>query len=247
MLKCVNAYYEATQLKIPPTGCVCARQQLDVEIHEISLNSDDHLPDYFSILSVEDNPPFTEDEFRFTDSRLNGLMLDANGIQIDAPSGNTKLRVCQPCYTYLPRSSMPRFALANKLYRGRLPEEFCDLTWIEERVCAIYSNTALVTRLYQSSDPSQPSVFHGNTCAHEMNITSTATVLPLTPSDVNDLLSVVFIARKSLWKHEDVSLSFVHLRRVHSLMSRALQVQHSQNLVPQPTLYVHIRSGSSNL
>jgi hypothetical protein len=65
---------------------------------------------------------------------------------------------------------MPRFALANKLYRGRLPAEFRDLTWIEERVCAIYSNTAVVTRLYQSSDPSQPTVFHGNTCAHEMNV-----------------------------------------------------------------------------
>ena len=91
---------------------------------------------------------------------------------------------------------MPRFALANKLYRGQLPEEFRDLTWIEERVCAIYSNTAVVTRLYQSSDPSQPTVFHGNTCAHEMNVSSTATVLPLAPSSIDDLLSVVFIGSR---------------------------------------------------
>ena len=88
---------------------------------------------------------------------------------------------------------MPRYALANRLYRGRLPEEFRDLTWIKERVCAKYSNTAVVTRLYQSSDPSQPAVFHGNTCAHEMNVGSTANVLPRAPSDVNGLLSVVFI------------------------------------------------------
>jgi len=50
-----------------------------------------------------------------------------------------------------------------------------------------------VTRLYQSSDPSQPAVFHGNTCTHEMNVSSTAAVLPRAPSDVNGLLSVVFI------------------------------------------------------
>jgi len=93
----------------------------------------------------------------------------------------------------LPRSVMPRYALANKLYRGCLPEEFQDLTWIEERVCAKYSNTAVVTRIYQSSDPSQPAVFHGNTCAHEMNVSSTAAVLPRAPPDVNGLLSVVFI------------------------------------------------------
>jgi len=30
---------------------------------------------------------------------------------------------------------MPLYALANGPYRGRLPEEFQDLTWIEERVC----------------------------------------------------------------------------------------------------------------
>ena len=197
VFKCINAYHEATQLKIPPTCCVCARQQLDVGIHHISLSAGDRLPDYFSVLSIENNPPFLKDEFRFTDLRLDGLMLDSNGIQTDIASGDTKLCVCHPCYAYLPQSSMPRFALANKLYRGRLPEMFHDLTWIEERVCAIYSNTAMVTRLYQSSDPSQPTVFHGNTCAHEMNISSTATVLPRAPCDVNGLLSVVFVGS---WK-----------------------------------------------
>jgi len=60
-------------------------------------------------------------------------------------------------------------------------------------MCAKYSNTAAVTRLYQSSDPSQPAVFHGNTCAHEMNVSSTAAVLLRAPSDVNGLLGVVFI------------------------------------------------------
>ena len=43
---------------------------------------------------------------------------------------------------------MPRgYAPANKLYRGYLPQEFRDPTWIEEWVCAKYSNTAVVTRL----------------------------------------------------------------------------------------------------
>ena len=59
--------------------------------------------------------------------------------------------------------------------------------------CAIYCNTAHISRIYQSSDPSEPCVFHGNTCAHDMNVVSTATVLPRTPDDVNDMLSIVFI------------------------------------------------------
>ena len=45
---------------------------------------------------------------------------------------------------------MHRYALANKLYRGRLPQEFRDLTWIEEWVCAKYFSAAVVTRIYLS-------------------------------------------------------------------------------------------------
>ena len=59
--------------------------------------------------------------------------------------------------------------------------------------CAIYRCTAHVSHLYQSSDPAQPCVFHGNTCAHDMNVISTASVLPRTPDHVNQMLSVVFI------------------------------------------------------
>ena len=51
-------------------------------------------------------------------------------------------------------------------------------------MCAKYTNTAVVTRFYQSSDPSQPAVFHGN-----MDVDSTANVLPRAPADVNGLLS----------------------------------------------------------
>ena len=92
-----------------------------------------------------------------------------------------------------PYDILPKLSLANNLFRGVLPKEFRDITWIEEMVCTIYCNSAHVTRLYQSSDPTQLRVFHGITCAHEMNVISTATVLPRTPSDINDSLSMVFI------------------------------------------------------
>ncbi|KAI6109344.1 hypothetical protein EV401DRAFT_1828411, partial [Pisolithus croceorrhizus] len=95
------------------------------------------------------------------------------------------------------------FALTNSLYHGELPDIFVDLTWIEEKICALYCMTTHprvwihipthVTHLFQSSDPSQPKVFHGNTCAHDMNVVSTALVLPCTPADVTGLLSVIFV------------------------------------------------------
>jgi hypothetical protein len=43
------------------------------------------------------------------------------------------------------------------------------------------------------SDPANPTVLHGNTCAHDMNIVSTASILPRTPADINGMLSVAFV------------------------------------------------------
>jgi len=95
----------------------------------------------------------------------------------------------------LTKHKIPRFALANNLFRGMLPVQFNDLTWVEENVCAIYSVTAHFTHLFQSSDPTQPKVLHGNMYAHDMNVISTMTVfkLPRTPADINGFISVVFI------------------------------------------------------
>ncbi|KIO24584.1 hypothetical protein M407DRAFT_49408, partial [Tulasnella calospora MUT 4182] len=103
------------------------------------------------------------------------------------------LYLCEDCRGSLSPRKVPRFALANRLFRGMLPDRFQDLTWVEEMVCSIYRTTVHVTRLYQSLNPADPLVFHGNTCAHDMNILSTATVLPRTPSDILGQLSVVFV------------------------------------------------------
>ncbi|KAG2039386.1 hypothetical protein BDR03DRAFT_860019, partial [Suillus americanus] len=120
-------------------------------------------------------------------------MLDKSGVFVD-DALVTRLRICSVCRVVLSKPDcIPRFALANNLYRGQLPDHFHDLTWVEEKICAIYCVTAHVTRLFQSSDPSQPRVFHGNTCAHDMNVVSTASVLPRTPADVNGLLSIIFV------------------------------------------------------
>ncbi|KIO21672.1 hypothetical protein M407DRAFT_80103, partial [Tulasnella calospora MUT 4182] len=113
-------------------------------------------------------------------------------------SGQSCVNLCEDCHESLNKGKMPRFALANGLYRGVLPDEFRDLTWVEEMVCSIYRTTAHVTRLYQSSNPADPLVFHGNTCAHDMNVVSTATILPRTPTDIVGQLSVVFVGPRKL-------------------------------------------------
>ncbi|KAG2134069.1 hypothetical protein DEU56DRAFT_738664, partial [Suillus clintonianus] len=119
-------------------------------------------------------------------------MFCKEGIEVDH-EGTYLLCLCRQCESSLRASRIPRLALANNLYRGKLPVEFGDLTWVEEMICAIFRGTAHITRLFQSSDPATPRVMYGNTCAHGMNVVSTASVLPRTPADVNYALSVVFV------------------------------------------------------
>ena len=88
------------------------------------------------------------------------------------------LQICNDCSSVLNKKCLPHFSLANYFYRGKLPDKFCDLTWVKEMTCAKYWNTVHITCIYRSSNPSQPKVFHSNTCAHEMNVLSTASVLP---------------------------------------------------------------------
>ncbi|EIM83150.1 uncharacterized protein STEHIDRAFT_133886 [Stereum hirsutum FP-91666 SS1] len=112
--------------------------------------------------------------------------------------GTFDLDVCDECRRSLLNGSIPRLSLRNCLYRGRLPEEFRDLTWVEEMVCAKYLSTAIVTRLVMGHGEFKARKLRGNTCAHEMNIVETAKALPRAPVDVNGMLSVVFLGPENI-------------------------------------------------
>ncbi|KAG2108205.1 uncharacterized protein F5147DRAFT_577097, partial [Suillus discolor] len=132
--------------------------------------------------------------FMFKNKNLDGVILDKARIVEDSPD-LTMINVCANSLTALLReNSLPCFALANGLYYGELLTYFKDLTWIEQKICTIYSTTAYVTRLFQSSDLLQPKVFYGDICTHDMNVISTVFVLPRTPADVNGFLCIIFVS-----------------------------------------------------
>jgi len=146
-------------------------------------------------------------------------MLDKSGVQFIGSTGKAAgINICSLCCSLLTKRKIPQMALANDLYHGSLPEQFADLTLVEEKVCALYCITAHVTRLFQSSDPTQPRVFHGNTCTHEMNTVSMASVLPCTPTDVNGFLSVVFIGPEKFNPNRMGSLFRVRRQKIWSFL-----------------------------
>jgi hypothetical protein len=120
-------------------------------------------------------------------------MLYKNGIIKEKDGLAQALLMCTDCHASLVSGVLPARSLANRLYRGRLSDRFADLSWVEEMVCFIYHPNAVVTRLFCVENDKDSTVLHGNTCAHETNVSSTAKVLPRMPSDMNGMLSVVFI------------------------------------------------------
>ena len=76
-----------------------------------------------------------------------------------------------------------------------------------KKCCAIFRTTSHITQLYESTNPQQPFIYHGNSCAHEVNVVSIASVLPGTPGDINSILTVIFISSRKFNHHHMVSLS----------------------------------------
>ena len=107
---------------------------------------------------------------------------------------------------------------------------------------AKHSNAVIVALLYQSSDPSQPAVFHGYACTHQMNASSTAALFPRTPSDMNGLLSVVLIGSSKFKpeflgnmhrSHKSKAWGFLQWLKTHNRLYKDIPLdEQTMNLYP---------------
>lgn len=242
ILKCMKQYQDNSKWEAPKVCSVCARAVHGSIIESIDVRSPAFQKLNFGILALKDdfiiesasrNSP---DRFTHSVAPLNGVMLAKEGII--QHNQDTIVQVCSQCSRSLRKKKMPKFALANGLYRGELPNQFKDLTWIEEMVCCLYRSTAFVTRLYGSTDPKEPRRFYGNTCAHQMNIQSTVDVLPRTPSDILDILTVVWVGTSS---YQQACLKKVFQIRKEKVWEFLIW------LVRNNKLYYHIRLSRENL
>ena len=163
IFKCLANYRCHTVWTPPHICCVCGLQCKEVIMINISDRSSPSLD--FSILHVQDSfiTDISDFHWQYSSDMIDNCILDTLGFK-QCDEQHIVLQVCNDCSSALNKKCLPRFSLANHFYRGKLPNKFGDLTWVEEMICAKYQNMVHVTRIYRSSDPSQPKVFHGNTC-----------------------------------------------------------------------------------
>lgn len=194
---CLKDYVDGMKWEEPPVCACCARSTRGIEYSAVDSRDPSFRTlklDTLAVYNAELSQVIREgaDDSFWDITELDNLLLEKKGIE-RGEDGSVVLCFCQECRSALHSGKMPRLALANNLYRGRLPSEFEDITWVEEMVCAKHLSTALVTKLSQGHSGHHSRKLRGNTCAHEMNILSTVNKLPRAPVDVNDMLSVVFV------------------------------------------------------
>jgi len=153
ILCCLGEYHTASQWSEPPTCAVCSMPSMDCLVVDL-LN--DLAGFNLDLLRISD--PFIiwhcivqgmSLSFTFCNDIIDGLMMDKLGVHINTSTGLAEhFNLCHDCRSFLSKHKIPRLALANNLNCGTLPNQFADLTWVEEKVCVLYCITAHVTRLF---------------------------------------------------------------------------------------------------
>ncbi|KAK4702713.1 hypothetical protein P7C70_g3507, partial [Phenoliferia sp. Uapishka_3] len=174
-------------------------------------------------------------QLQYTDSTLNGLILDSAGLVYADESEFAGIRICDLCNNGLgSAASMPPLALANFLFRGSLPEEFQDLTWIEEQMCAIYSCYNRIVRVYSTGAPEKSNwKLKGNICAAPQNLVSLLTHLPPTPTTLAGMISVAFVGTHM---PDRVKMSGIFLVRKKKVWRFLIWLQQNNRLYADLTL-----------
>lgn len=215
-LACLHRYW-LNSIYVPPQPCcVCDRAVYGNAISSFDCATPAFHSLPWHVLRNKDDFLSTQFTFEYGIPCIQGCVLSPAGIR--TTECGVFADICSDCIGPFSKGTLPKFALANGLFRGSLPDEFKDLTWVEEMVCALCKPTALIARLYGSPDPRNPRYLRGNTCAHEMNVSSTALVLPRTPADVNGNISVVFIGTSPFKSAGLRSMFFIRKQKVWAFL-----------------------------
>ena len=135
ILERCSEYIKATSIK-PPAPCVCCGRSflrtdlIDSFCFSLSDNQLSSSHPLHMLHATESLAPF------FTSSvtqLLDGIMIHHEYITFDSETSSISLLMCHECDSSLKASQLPRFSLKNDLWRGKLPPELQDISWIDIR------------------------------------------------------------------------------------------------------------------
>jgi hypothetical protein len=182
--------------------CACCARQLPVQSRVQRLHSDVNLDLLEGPRSNWIDASFAPPPTPFEDGPLKGKLIDPRGVIIQG--GNFMLDFCVSCSRALQRRSLPKHALANKLYTGPVPDELKDLTMIEECMISRARAKSWIVKLQeQDSDSVSPTAqrgLKGHTIIYPQQPDKLAEILPPTVSETLTFICVIFVGSSKLTK-----------------------------------------------
>ena len=169
-----------------------------------------------SPLGVPDDWPSSYSSFNNW-GPLSNLAIDARGV-LSHMEQEARLRLCRTCALQIDASRAPKFAVANYLYFGDIPDVLRDLSVVEENMIALCRARCILVQLRtMRGGANSQRAYRGHAIFHQQDTTK---VFSLVPPDIEDILSpicVLFIGstRPSVkWIRENAKPLVVRANRV---------------------------------
>lgn len=110
------------------------------------------------------------------------------------------IRVCCDCWTSIQAKRTPKFALANNMFRGPIPNELQDLSLSEEILISKYRTRIYMVKLVGENKQGDPSCrqtgYKGSIISFEQEAEKAIEKLPADLNVLVDHIAVLFVGTK---------------------------------------------------
>ena len=149
---------------------------------------------------------------RQCDGALASLLLDKSGVFVNA-NESCELTLCNNCHCALQKPHMPKFALANYLSPGTIPDILRDLTPVEESMVTLCCGRCIMVQLKtMHGGLDSQCAFCGHMIFHLQNPGNLAMKLPPSIEDILAPICILFVGAMKLlmkWIQEHAKLLVV--------------------------------------
>ena len=149
---------------------------------------------------------------------LSDLIIDDRG-NLSHGEHEACLQLCHPCAWQIEASRAPKFALANYLYFGDVPDVLCDLSIVEENMIVLcHARCILIQLKTMRGGGNTQHAYRGHAIFHQQDTTKVISLVPPSIEDILTPFAFLFIgsARPSVkWIRENAKPLVVRANCVH--------------------------------
>ena len=203
--------------------CVCCAQDTPIGERVRKVHSQVDLELLEGPTNHWNDPSFRPPPTPFDSGPLKNKLLDKHGV-INNVSDFT-LELCTACSRSLSRHTLPKFALANRLYVGPVPEELKDLTMVEESMIARARAKSWIVKLQEleanNAAPTAQRGLKGHSIIYPQQPDHVASVLPPAVDETLAYICVIFVGSSALtstWLREKAKPLVVRREKVRNAL-----------------------------